>query len=79
MGKLRGAGARVRVGMLRGGAIPLHENIRVSMFQSFLVSWVLDFLVSWFLRFFVVQNFEVSKTDKSHSMFLIDIDPILPN
>ena len=53
----KGAGARVGVGMLRGGGDSL------AWFQCFLVSCVVVLLVSWFLRF------ENQKCN-NHMMFL---------
>ena len=51
------SGARVGVGMLRGGrAFPW---LTITRFQSVLVSWLLGFKVSWF------QSFKVSKSQWS--------------
>ena len=54
----RGAGARVGVGMLRGGGDSLIEKFQsclvaclISRFLGFLVPWFLGFLLSWFRRF----------------------------
>ena len=71
--------------VLRGRGFPYLKitkmfGFSVSWFLGFLLSWVLGFSVSWFLGFLIswFLGFKVSKTQKWHSLFLEDIDPMLP-
>ena len=58
---VRGAGAGLGVGMLRGTGIPLIEKKRDYWFLGLLVSWLPHLEVSWFLGFLVskFQGFKI--------------------
>ena len=75
------AGARVGVGVMRGGGDFAQFKKEISKLLGFSVYWFLGSKVSWFLGF-VVSKFQSLKVSmipyyhNFHLMFVQDVDPM---